>query len=224
MKPIHLIAFVSAASLIFSSCKTAVIFTASEKDAQIYVDGRPLGSGKTSEVKVAKNTCVNVRVEKTGFMTETLDYCYAGPTLGQPNTKFIELPEDDAYNASITTDYANKDFEVTVNPEFTEEEAWKIISQIVTSYFDNLEMADLATGYMKTSWQSKSFERETVRTRVIVKQSGFEPLKYKIKIVSENSGESMTSVKSDDQFKEWDRILRGYGDLISEFQARLGVI
>ena len=133
-------------------------------------------------------------------MTENLVYCYEGSNYGKPKTKYIELPNDDAYDASIVTDYANKDFEVEVSAGFTEEEAWKIISHIVTGYFDNLEMADRATGYMKTSWQSKSFARETVRTRIIVKQSGFEPLKYKLKIVSENSGSSSESVKNDDKF------------------------
>ena len=35
--------------------------------------------------------------------------------------------------------------------KYSDTEAWKIISRGVPSYFDNLEMADQATGYMKTS-------------------------------------------------------------------------
>ena len=207
---------------LLSSCKTAVIFTSSEKDAQIFVDGRQMGSGQTSVVKIKKHDCVNVKVEKTGFLTEKIQSCYNGFTLGQPNTKYIELPNDDAYDASMITDYANKDFEVNVNKEFKEEEAWKIISQIITGYFDNLEMADKATGYMKTSWQSKSFTRQTIRTRIIVKQSGSSPLKYKIKIISEFADSPNQSVKDDDKFKEWDRVLRAYDGLVTEFQTRLG--
>lgn len=210
------------ASLLLSGCRTAVIFTTSEKDAQIYVDGRQMGSGETPIVKVKKDKCVNVKAEKPGFLTETLQYCYNGTNLGQPKTQFIKLPHDDAYDASMITDYANKDFEVNVNKTLKEEEAWKIISQVVTGYFDILEMADKATGYMKTSWQSKSFTRQTIRTRIIVKQSSSSPLKYKIKIISEYADSPSQSVKNDDRFKEWDRVLRAYDGLITEFQTRLG--
>jgi|TARA_Y100000385_G_C12983783_1_gene589688 hypothetical protein len=216
-------ALIPSLIIIFSSCKTAVTFTTSEKNAQIFVDGRQMGSGQTTVVKVKKDNCVNVKVEKTGFLTENISYCYNGITLGQPKTRYIELTNDDAYDASILTDYANKDFEVNVSKIFKEDEAWKVISQIVTSYFDNLEMADIITGYMKTSWQSKSFTRQTIRTKIIVKQSSSSPLKYKIKIISEFAENPNQSVKNDDRFKEWDRVLRAYDGLITEFQSRLSV-
>jgi len=65
-------------------------------------------------------------------------------------------------------------------------------------------MADKETGYMKTSWQSKSFTQKTSRTRIIIKQSSSFPLKYKIKIGSEFADKPEQSVKDDDKFKEWD--------------------
>ncbi|MGM0650169.1 MAG: hypothetical protein ACQES1_06630 [Bacteroidota bacterium] len=204
------------------SCRTAVVFTSSEKDAQIFVDGRQMGSGQTQVVNVKKNSCVNVKVEKPGFLTEKMLYCYSGTNIGEPKTRYIELTQDDAYNASTITDYANKDFEVRVSDLFEEDQAWKIVSQIVTGYFDNLQMADKATGYMKTSWQSKSFTRQTIRTMVIVKQSSSSPLKYKIKVISEYADNPEESVKDNDKFKEWDRVLRDYEGLITEFQSRLG--
>ncbi len=213
---------IAVISFLLSSCSTSVIFTSSENDAQIYVDGRKRGSGQSSVINIKKDNCVNVKVEKTGFLTESLLYCYNGMTFGSPKTRYIELKNDDAYDASITTDYANKDFEVTVSSDFDEARAWKIVSQIVTGYFDNLEMADRATGYMKTSWQTKSFTMQTIRTRVIVKQSNSNPLKYKIKILSEYANDPEQSVKDDDKFKEWDRVLRAYEGLVTEFQARLG--
>jgi hypothetical protein len=83
-------------------------------------------------------------------------------------------------------------------------------------------MADKATGYLKTSWQTQVYNSGVVRTRIIIKQSSTEPLKYKIKIVSEKSSNPKTSVKDDQAFKEWDRILRTYGEMIPEFQSRLG--
>ncbi len=209
--------------VLFSSCRTAVVFSASEQDAEVFVNGRKLGSGQTPVVNVKKDECVSVKMQKTGFLTESFLYCYNGTNLfGEPKTKYVKLNDDDAYTASIVTDYANKDFEVVVSKNFTEAEAWKIVSQIVTGYFDNLEMADKATGYMKTSWQSKSFTKKAIRTRIIVKQSSSMPLKYKIKIISEYSDDPNQSVKDDDKYKKWDRVLRAYEDLITEFQTRLG--
>ena len=214
---------------LFQSCmsyifvKQHVVFTASEKNAKIYVDGIEAGIGSTDIIAFKRNQCKHVKIEKIGFLTANFRYCSQlsfFPSF-KHKTKYIELMPDDAYDASIMNDYANKDFEQEVCPTISEENAWKIISQIVTSYFDNLEMSDRSTGYMKTSWQSKSFSQKTVRTRVIVKQSNIEPLRYKIKIISEYSDNPNQSVKDDDKFKEWDRILNKYSELISEFQFRL---
>jgi hypothetical protein len=178
-----------------------------------------MGSGETQGIKLSRGNCLPVKVEKTGFITSEIQYCYEKAA---KITRHIQLQRDDAYDASISNDYANKDFEVEVNKDFKEEDAWKVISQIVTSYFDNLEMADKATGYLKTSWQTKSFSLVTIRTRIIVKQSSSTPLKYKLKLISEYANSSGVSVKDDDRFKEWDRILRTYEQIISEFQSRLG--
>lgn len=164
---------------LFYSCRTAVMITASEQDAQIFVNGRPIGSGSSADIiKVKKHACSFIQVEKIGFLSENLSYCYNGTNLFTPKEKFIVLKRDDAYDASIKNDYANKDFEQEVSKKYSETEAWKIISQIVTNYFDIIEMADKETGYMKTSWQSRSFTQKTIRTRIIVKQSSSSPLKY----------------------------------------------
>jgi hypothetical protein len=204
-----------------NSCATVYLFQPSEKDADIYVNGKKINSEEP--VSIYKNQCVNVKVEKTGFQTNQSSYCYVGASLHVPENKFITLVRDDAYDASVKNDYANKDFEQEIDPKYIEQEAWKIISQIITGYFDNIEMADRETGYLKTSWQTKSFAKITVRTRVIIKQSSSKPLKYRVKIISEYAEGSDQSVKDDDKFKEWDRVLKKYDPLISEFQDRLSV-
>lgn len=207
-------------TLLLSSCfiPSKVVFRTSEKDAQISVDGKRMGMGETQPIKIDKEACINVRIQKPGFFTENFNYCYNGKGI---KTHFVELKTDDAFSASIQTDYANKDYEVEVNSKFNEDQAWKIIGNTVTNYFDILEMADKSTGYLKTSWESKSFSRTTIRTRVIVKQSNSSPIKYRLKIVSEFSIRANASIKNDDSFREWDRILREYEGLITEFQTRL---
>lgn len=214
------IIFASSLALMYA-CKTPVIIRASEKEASITVDGKEMGNGETSIIKIKKKNSISVEVKNTGYLTDHRVINYQGLKF-KPVVEYIELAKDDAWEASIQNDYANKDFEVTVKKEMNEEQAWKLISQIVTGYFDILEMADKSTGYMKTSWQSKVFSQKIVRSRVIVKQSSTNPLRYKLKIVSEYSEDPNTSVKNDEKFREWDRILRAYNDLLTEFQSRLG--
>lgn len=209
-------------SMLLTSCYTSYRFSSSEKDAEIFVNNKSYGIGQDVICNVKDRECVTVRVEKQGFLSNESKYCYDGMTFNNPQLVTISLKEDDSFMSSIQSDFANKDFEQQVSSKLTPEESWKIVSQVVTSYFDNLEMADQLTGYMKTSWQVKTFSNKTIRTRIIVKQSGIEPLKYKIKIVSEYSDNPNESVKNDDRFKEWDRILRTYNELINEFQSRLG--
>lgn len=205
-----------------SSCYTTYKITTSESDAEIFIDSEPKGRGTVDSYDVKEGRCVTVKVEKAGFLTSESRHCYDGVTFGSPKIITVNLVPDESYTSSMQSDFANKDFEQQVSSKLSAEESWKIVSQVVTSYFDNLEMADQLTGYMKTSWQVKSFSNKTIRTRVIVKQSSIEPLKYKLKIVSEYSDNPSESVKNDDKFKEWDRILRTYNELINEFQARLG--
>lgn len=125
------------------------------------------------------------------------------------------------FKSSVQTNYANEEFGQTVGNGLSKKEAWNVVSQTVTNYFDNLKMADFQTGYMKTAWEARSFRRATIRTRVIVTQNSSNPLKYQIKIVSEIADESSVNVDDAQAFEKWDRILRQYDGIIDEFQARL---
>lgn len=191
----------------------------SENDAEIYVNGKLLGKGST-EVTVPKNDCVTVITKKTGFLTETIEFCNQKGVTDPPKTYYITMKNDDAFDASVQTDIANVDIEVKVN-EMDKEKAWKLINQIVLNYIDVIEMTDKETGYMRTAWSLQTFQQNTIRTRVIVKEASSNPLVFKVKLVSEESGNTMTSVKDDHLFKEWDRVLRSYTNVFSEFQARV---
>jgi len=56
---------------------------------------------------------------------------------------------------------------------------------------------------------------------MIVKLGDTDPLTYKIKLVSEESKKPGTSVKNDELYREWDRVLRKYSNVIDELQSRL---
>ncbi len=197
-----------------------VAINASEPDAQIVVNGQNVSSG-SYKLKLDKNQCYRVKALKSGFLRYEVDVCgkKAGPEA--PKSVYFEMKTDDAEEASIKTDQANIDFEIPVNPDLSVTEAWKLTNQIVTDYFDAIEVADKETSYLRTAWSVQSFAQNTIRTRLIIKLSKSDPLTYKVKLNSEASGASATSVKADEAFRDWDRVLRKYRNIIGDFSTRL---
>lgn len=203
----------------FDFGKKKVELGTSETDAEIFINGKLVGKG-SAVITVPNDDCVTVIAKKVGFLTERIEFCNKKKMTRPPKTYYIEMKHDDAYDASIQTDIANVDIELKVN-DMEKDRAWKLINQIVLSYIDVIEMTDKETGYLRTAWSLKTFKQNTVRTRIIVKEASSDPLTFKVKLVSEASGIPMVSVKSDELFKEWDRVLRSYSDVIGEFQARI---
>ncbi|MES2874419.1 MAG: hypothetical protein V4708_11900 [Bacteroidota bacterium] len=189
----------------------------SEQDAVIFVDGKP--SGSSAEIKIDKGSCVSVKIVKTGFLTENLSFCDKKSAATIPKSLFVELKRDDSYDASLKIDFANNDIDVRTTK--SEADAWRLMNQIITSQFDIIEITDKETGYLRTAWAVQTFKGNTIRTRIVVKLGGTDPLYYKIKLISEQSGEPGTSPKSDERFQEWDRVLRKYEGVINEIQNRL---
>lgn len=191
------------------------------EDAAIRVDGRAVGKGSYS-LLVKRDQCVEIEVMKDGFDTNKKSYCNKANMSEPPVTDHIRLAEDEAWLSSIRSDQANVNFSIPVSSSLGNDAAWKIIGQIVMEKFDVIEISDPVTGYLRTAWNVKLFGNgKTIRTRCIVKLGNSNPLRYVIKIVSEESIVPGTSVKEDENFKEWDRILNTYKDIIGEIQARI---
>ena len=189
-------------------------------DATIKVDGKPVATGEYS-IKVVDGACVEVIIERAGFVPILKNFCNQSNMQAPPVNEHIALKTDEAYSSSIQSDQANVNFTITVGETRTSEDAWKIINGIVTNYFDVIEMADKETSYIRTAWSMKNFPNNTIRTRVIVKPGNTGTLQYVVKIQSEYSGAANTGAKDDEKFKEWQRLLNTYKDVISEIQARL---
>ncbi|RLD33068.1 MAG: hypothetical protein DRI83_09925 [Bacteroidetes bacterium] len=198
--------------------KKTIIFSTSEPTAKIFIDGKLMGNGQV-EVVVLSNSCVTVRAEKVGFLIETITFCNKKESAKPPKSYYLEMHRDDAYDASVQTDIANIDIEIQTSLE--ELAAWKLMSQIITSYFDVIEVTDRETGYLRTSWVVQSFQQNTIRSRVIIKLGNSDPLVYKVKLVSEESKFPGTSVKSDELYREWDRVLRKFENIVEELRTRL---
>jgi len=198
--------------------KKKISFTVSEPDAKIFVNSELAGTG-SAELTVESDQCIRVKVEKTGYLTENIEFCNFKDSGPIPKDYRVVLLKDDAYDASVPLDIVNQDIEVKTMK--TELEAWKLISQIVTNHMDVVEVTDRETGYLRTAWEMDYFTRNTIRTRVIIKLSSTDPLSYKVKLISEESGKPQTSVKNDEYFTEYNRVLKKYKDIITEMQSRL---
>ena len=151
-------------------------------------------------------------------MTEERNYINDG-NHEIPRADFIKLEVDEAYENSFTTDLVNRDKDIHTN--LKEDDAWKLVSRVVTSYFDVIEVTDKATGYMRTSWVTKNFKNATIRTRLIIKTGSSDPLFYQAKLVSE-IGKAGATANQDESFKPWDRALRTFENVIPDLQSRLG--
>ena len=201
-----------------------VKLTTAPNDAAIEIAGKRVGNG-AYDLKVPKNSCVEIRVSKDGYIRYVKNYCNQANMQEPPVSDFLEMQVDEAYTSSVSSDLANVRITVPVKAGITSEESWKILSSIITGYFDILETVDYNTGYLTTSWQVQNFQSSIIRTRVIVSTGGnTDQIAYAIKLVSQEAfldGQNSVTVKDDEKFEDWARILKKYDGLIQEIQARL---
>lgn len=199
-----------------------VVQVSAPQGARIFVNNKQAGTGAFA-VKVPEGGCTKVRVEQPGFMPWLQEYCAQENAPAPPLDQAVELVADDSYAASVASDQANVNITVEVSPKIPEDQAWKLLSSIVLGAFDVLENSDSQTGYLRTAWQVRTWEASgrVVRTRIIVKRQSDSPLRYAVKIASEQNKDPNVSSRDDENFAPWDRLLNTYKDVISEMQARL---
>lgn len=158
---------------------------------------------------------MKISASKEGFYAKSVEFCNNGFTK-LPKAHYIELEQDLAFEASVKTDIANVD--INIRPKKSQTESWKAINSLVLQYIDAIEISDKENFYLRTAWVASSFNSGLIRTRVIIKTNG--PEQFTIKILSEKADPG-ASIKEDEKFKEWDRVLRKYSKIIEEIQNRL---
>ena len=126
-----------------------VRFSTSEPDAKIWVEGKMLGTGQV-DVTVPAYACITISVEKTGFLKGIIEICNKPGFTPPPKIYQYKMEKDDAYESSEATDVANVDIELKVKKN--QDEAWRLLTQIITSYVDAIEITDKETGYLRTAW------------------------------------------------------------------------
>jgi len=190
------------------------------EDVSIKINGRFVAKGEYN-VKIPKGECVEVTAEKEGSMSVRKNYCNQDNAPILPVIDHIDLVVDETFALSSTSDSVNINNIIDINPNISENEAWKTMSQIVMNVFDVIEVTDKATGYLRTAWSVKTFPNNTIRTRIIVKVADSSKLKYAVKLCSESSGKSGSGANDDSLFSEWHRVLMPYKNVLSNIQLRL---
>ncbi len=186
-------------------------------EAKIYVDGQYVADGsyvlqfnKKNEVYIIKLECPgyapkdNIRVLRTDTRKAIV----------------YTLKEDDSIAASVATELANKYFTIRVREGVSVEQAWKLLTQTMLNYYDEIKTSDRSSGFMNTAWTVEKFESAEVkvRTRVQIKEiTNDGNLTYQIRISSE-----IADIDAGEQsYKPWNRVLKKYEPLINEMQMRL---
>lgn len=185
-------------------------------EAKIYVDGQYVADGSYVLQFNKKNDIYVIKVECPGYATKNFRVLRTNPH----NTIVCTLNEDDSIAASIATDLANKYFTIRVREGMSVEQAWKLLTQTLLNYYDEIKTSDRSSGFMNTTWTYQPFPKAEVkvRTRVQIKEiTNDGNLTYQIRISSE-----IADIDAGEQgFKAWGRVLKKYEPLINEMQMRL---
>lgn len=205
----------------------SIKITADQEDAKIFVDNNYVGLGTYTASFKKKEGHIRVRIEKEGFVTAK----FIVRADDKRKSIDMKLLPDESWNASVSSDVANKFFSIPVSKDYvnrigSEEEAtkqvWKLLHSILMNYIEEIEESNQLGGYIQSAWVVKEFPSAgvKVRTRVIIKETNIgDDLTYRVKILSEIAPLNATS---EEQYTQWERILRTYEPMIQEYQARIG--
>lgn len=210
----------------FVACCQSAALSAKDKkivvkpsDAKIYCDGNYVADGTYFLRFNAKNDMYVIKVEADGYVSKEIKIFKTDTRVVIP----IDLKEDDSLEGSVASNLANKYFTINVREGVDESLAWKMLTQVLLNYFDEIKTSDMASGFMNTPWVEYRFPMAEVkiRTMVQIKQitGTSSALAYQIRISSEIA--SLDS-RGEHGFKPWSRVLKHYESIISEMQQRIG--
>ena len=196
--------------------------------AKIYIDGNYVADGVTTASLKKRDGFIVVKFVEDGYVTlETKIFAS-----DKRSAVAFALRRDAFYDITVASGIVNKYFAVKVSKDLYSEDqngkrntelAWKMIHQVILNYFDEIQTTDLASGFIQTPWQYKTFSEIQIstRTRVSVKESNLGgDLTFQIKVSSEAA--PLLGANQEESYREINRIVKEFEPLISEFQIRLG--
>lgn len=191
------------------------------ENAEIRIDGAVVGTG-SYQVKFDKNVDFYlVTVSAPGYIEKRFRLLKTNPK----SSVLYQLPEDEAMAASTGSEdgdeLANTWMDITCRQGLTEDQIWKRLMSVATSYFDNVEVRDKASGWIKTRWKVTKFTNQTVRTRLEVRMSFVDDdhVTFKARISSEIKENDCTS---ENCYKPYNRVLKKFEPMIQELQTSVG--
>ena len=185
--------------------------------AKIYVDGNYVADGTYILNFRSRDEFFSVKITAPGYVEKNMRvYKY-----DTRKAIAIDLRKDESIDASVESLNANKYFTLNVREGVNESLAWKLLSQVMLNYFDEMKTSDKASGYMNTAWVEERFpdSEVKVRTMVQVKEITSDGLAYQIRISSEIAP---IDAFGENGYRPWNRILKKYQPLINEMQSRIG--
>lgn len=215
-------------AILFSLTTSAALFGAKKivvktipENATIYVDGQAVGEGAYTVKFEKDNEVYVVTAVAPGYIGRRYRLLKSNPN----KSVLIRLPVDEAMAASVGSEngseLANVWMDITCRRGLSEDQVWKRLMSIATSYFDNIDVRDKAAGWIKTRWKVTTFADQAVRTRLEVRMSftGDDVITYRARIISEIKELDCTGPNC---WESYDRVLKKYEPMIEELQTSVG--
>lgn len=192
-------------------------------NAKIYVNGSEVGTGMYTIKFSGRDEFMILKFEAVGYQPKTVRLMKEDPR----KTISYRLTQDEAAMNSVGAgegmDIANKFFSVNCKQGMSEDVVWRRLMNIAINNFENVEVRDKAAGWIKTGWTFEEFGNQIVRTRLEIRLQTLEEgeLAYRVKVYSEIADLEECG-RNEQCFQKYDRVLKKYGQVISELQTTLG--
>ena len=222
-----------------------VVFISRPSGVTITVDGVAVGSTPSSyKFDFHKQTIYKVEMKRDGMITQHLDVDRGyvekvfHSTMGAETTGMeiptrveskITMEDDPSFRETSSSRATNTWLQIQTNPEFDPGEVWQKVVSMVTSKYDTIEVMDVASGYIRTSPQTRVYHAQTrakpwsIRTQYFCSIQSKTPLVYKIKVKSEIA-EPYYESRREQHRNRWDYyelVFRNDAELIEEMYEAL---
>ncbi len=131
----------------------------------------------------------------------------------------VNLTPSPLWAATSASPATNNWIQILVGPELDARKSWQIMIDAVVKRSSNIMELNYESGYLQTKYTVKKFDTRNgeflLRCQLIANLVSSEPLIYRIKDVSEWSGNGV-------QWHPYNRILNEHAEMITEIQDRLG--
>ena len=183
-------------------------------NAEFWFDGILVAKGKnTATITLRKGVSSELIIRAEGY----LEYCRM-LNFNESTTSYNltqEMSIDEAYVSSEPgADIANRRTEFTVRGNMTRDDAIRRMKYHIGEIFETYEVNDNYSGWYRTIWNVETYPGgKYIRTRVEIKENpdnGDGQLKFKFLVQSQITTKEHAK---DEDFKEWDRVLKKYAKL-----------